>query len=122
MSTKELEAWLRRKRKLIRRWAARPVFTLPWELKPGQYLPPPAPPWTGREIAALREREGLTQNELAAFLNVTVKAVQAWEQDLRTPEGPVDRVLQILDEVGKIFFHGMCKQGGRSKDEGQGTK
>ncbi len=112
MSAGDLERWLRRKRKLIRRWAERPVFTLPWELRPGQYLPAPAAAWTGREIAALREREGLTQNELAAFLNVSIKAVQAWEQDLRTPEGPVDRILQILDEVGKIFFHGLCDASG----------
>ncbi len=112
MSARDLECWLRKKKKLIRRWAVRPIFTLPWELKPGQYLPAPPPAWTGREIAALRQREGLTQNELAAFLNVSIKAVQAWEQDLRTPEGPVDRIFQILDEVGKIFFHGLCDSKG----------
>lgn len=108
MSARDLARWLHKKKKLIRRWAVRPIFTLPWELKPGQYLPARPPAWTGREIAALRQREGLTQNELAAFLNVSIKAVQAWEQDLRTPDGPVDRIFQILDEVGKIFFHGLC--------------
>jgi len=34
------------------------------------------------------------------------------DQDLRSPEGPVDRIIQILDEIGRSFFHGLCDSKG----------
>lgn len=40
----------------------------------------------GKQIAALRKEQGLTQKELAEMLHVTDKAVSKWERGLNFPE------------------------------------
>ncbi len=40
----------------------------------------------GKTIARLRKKNGLTQNELGARLNVTYQAVSKWENDLSQPD------------------------------------
>ncbi len=109
MTLEKFKAWEQRTKKKLRRWIFKPVVTLPWEVKPGCYFPDPAPEMDGSQIAALREQEQMSQRELAHFLNVSIKTVQAWEQGLRRPEGPVHRLLQVLDETGKIFFFQLCR-------------
>jgi putative transcriptional regulator len=44
---------------------------------------------------AIRERLGLTQDQFAAALCISVKTLRNWEQGRRDPSGPAMRLLQI---------------------------
>ena len=54
-------------------------------------------------IQTVRENLGLTQTELSNILNIPVKSIRNWEQNLRVPsdymvELIVDRVLRYKNE------------------------
>lgn len=60
-------------------------------------LPPPPPKWTPNMIVALRKKSlGVSQTVFASFLNVSGATVRSWEQGLKTPSGPAQRLLQVL--------------------------
>jgi putative transcriptional regulator len=60
-------------------------------------LPEAPPKISGEQIANLRqEKLRLSQNIFASVLNVSLKTVQAWEQDRNTPCGPALRLLWLL--------------------------
>lgn len=46
----------------------------------------------------VRRELGLTQQQLADRIGVTVKAVQHWEQGVRQPSGQSERALERLIE------------------------
>ena len=50
---------------------------------------------TGQDVAALRAFVGLTQNEFAAALGISVHTLRGWEQGRRRPEGPGVALLRI---------------------------
>ncbi|MDR3045341.1 MAG: helix-turn-helix domain-containing protein [Desulfovibrio sp.] len=52
---------------------------------------------TGPDVKAVREQTGLSQQEFAALLRVSVKTLQNWEQSRRTPTGPAAALLRIFD-------------------------
>ena len=54
---------------------------------------------TGTELKAIRDRLGLTQAELAAWLYYTVRAVQSWEQGWRGITPRVERMIRKLEEA-----------------------
>lgn len=47
------------------------------------------------DVTALRRFVGLTQPEFAAALGISVRTLQNWEQDRRTPDGPGLALLRI---------------------------
>jgi len=47
------------------------------------------------DVQAVRENTGLTQNEFAQLLRVSVRTVQNWEQHRRTPSGPAAALLTL---------------------------
>jgi putative transcriptional regulator len=51
-----------------------------------------APP----DVQMVRERIGLTQNEFAKLMRVSVKTLQNWEQHRRNPTGPAAALLKIV--------------------------
>ena len=52
----------------------------------------------GERIAQLRERERISQGELAAALNITRQAVSKWENDLSCPDTlNLIRLAEVLD-------------------------
>jgi len=53
--------------------------------------------YPARKIVSLRQRHRLSQSAFAVVLNVSVKAVQSWEQGKRHPNGASMRLLQILE-------------------------
>lgn len=57
-------------------------------IPPGKY--------TAAEIRELRMKCGMTQKVFAAYLGVTVKAVEAWENGRTHPSGPARRLMDIL--------------------------
>jgi putative transcriptional regulator len=52
------------------------------------------------EIAALRERERVSQAVLAAFMNVAVNTVSQWERGEREPTGAALKLLHVVKHNG----------------------
>jgi putative transcriptional regulator len=48
------------------------------------------------DIKELREKQALSQTELASLIGISVKTLQNWEQQRRVPRGPAVRLLQII--------------------------
>jgi putative transcriptional regulator len=67
--------------------------------------------FTAREpdVAAIREKYGLSQGKFAALLGISVRTLQNWEQGHRRPRGPARVLLHVaaqhpealLDVVGR---------------------
>ena len=55
------------------------------------------------DIAALRRFVGLSQNEFAAGLGISVHTLRNWEQGRRYPEGPALALLRIAARHPKII-------------------
>jgi len=51
-----------------------------------------APP----DVRLVREHIGLTQSEFAHLMQVSIKTLQNWEQQRRTPTGPAAALLKIV--------------------------
>src|SRR5579863_2839391 len=52
-------------------------------------------PMKGRDIQALRSREGVSQAILARHINVSAKLVSDWERDIKRPSGPSLKLLSL---------------------------
>lgn len=68
----------------------------------------PPPEMTPRMIRELRERLGLSQAVFAKMLNCSLGSVKAWEQDLREPDGPSRRLLEIADRHPEVLLANIC--------------
>jgi putative transcriptional regulator len=55
---------------------------------------------TGKEIQALRKREGVSQAVFARHLNVRPKLVSDWERGVRRPSGPSLKLLVLVRGKG----------------------
>jgi putative transcriptional regulator len=55
---------------------------------------------SGEDVAALREREGVSQAVLARYLNVAVKLVGEWERGEKRPSGPSLKLLALVKSKG----------------------
>jgi putative transcriptional regulator len=53
-----------------------------------------------QDIHALREREGVSQEVFARFLNVRKKLVGEWERGEKKPSGPSLKLLFLVKEKG----------------------
>ena len=49
----------------------------------------------GEDVVALRRFVGLTQQQFAASLGISVHTLRNWEQSRRSPEGPALALLRI---------------------------
>lgn len=54
------------------------------------------------EVAAVRLKTGLTQNEFAKLLGASVGTVRKWETGERAPSGAAETLLRLLDAKPKI--------------------
>ena len=68
-------------------------------------LPKPPQKLTSKEIVALREQLKQSQAVFARFLNVSVKAVQAWEAGTRNPSGAALKLLSIARKDPQILVN-----------------
>jgi putative transcriptional regulator len=48
------------------------------------------------DVKSIREQFGLSQAQLAAFLNVSKRTLENWEQKRRGPTGPAQTLLRIM--------------------------
>lgn len=55
-------------------------------------------------IAEIRSRTGLSQNEFARLLGVSVRTLQEWEQGRRVPSGPARTLLSIAYKNPKALI------------------
>ena len=55
---------------------------------------------SAKDIAALREREGVSQAVLARHLNEAVKLVGEWERGEKRPSGPSLKLLALVKAKG----------------------
>ena len=64
---------------------------------------------TSQDVKAVRERLGLSQNEFAGIMRVSIKTLQNWEQNRRNPTGPAAALLKIVmtepDLALKTLYH-----------------
>jgi DNA-binding transcriptional regulator YiaG len=60
--------------------------------------PPDPPKFDRHDLAELRRNLRMTQAGLAAFLNVSEKTVESWEQGNRNPNGAALRLLQVMQD------------------------
>ena len=67
-------------------------------------LPKPPQKLDSKDIVALREQLNQSQAVFARFLNVSVKAVQAWEAGTRNPSGAALKLLSIAKQKPEVVF------------------
>lgn len=62
------------------------------------HLPPPPKPLTPGQIRAIRQSFNVSQAAFARIINVSVNAVESWEQGVRRPR---EATLKLLAVAGK---------------------
>jgi putative transcriptional regulator len=58
---------------------------------------------TGEDVAALRRFVGLTQEQFASAMGISVHTLRNWEQGRRHPEGPAIALLRIAARHPRII-------------------
>ena len=72
----------------------------------------PLPQYRSLEIKKIRNDLKLSQAMFAALLGVSPKTVEAWESGKNIPEGPAQRMLDLLkNEPGMLENYIVMKQG-----------
>jgi putative transcriptional regulator len=61
---------------------------------------PKVAPMSPAEIAAVRERTGISQAVLAGYMNVAVNTVSQWERGERHPTGAALKLLHVVKQNG----------------------
>jgi len=49
------------------------------------------------DVKAIREQFGFSQSQMGAFLNVSKRTIENWEQRRRGPTGPAQTLLRIME-------------------------
>ena len=63
------------------------------------------------DVAAVRERFGLSQQEFAALLGISVRTLQNWEQGRRRPHGPARVLLRVAAEHPEAVWETIKRAG-----------
>lgn len=61
---------------------------------------PPIKKFTASQIKKLRLRNKASQAVFATFLNTSKSTIQQWEQELKSPNGPPLKLLNLVDQKG----------------------
>lgn len=56
------------------------------------------------DVKAVREQVGLSQNEFAQLMRVSIKTLQNWEQHRRNPTGPAAALLKIVSTAPDLVL------------------
>lgn len=57
----------------------------------------------GKDVAALRRFTGLTQQQFAEALSISVHTLRNWEQGRRKPEGPALALLRVAARHPRVL-------------------
>lgn len=72
----------------------------------------PVPQYCAETIKKIRETAGMTQKMFAAYLNVSVRTVEAWEAGRNHPSGAAARLLQMMEmDKGLVIKFPFIKTG-----------
>jgi len=52
---------------------------------------------TPPDVRAIRDSFGMSQSQMATFLDVSAKTLQNWEQGRRGPTGPAQTLLRVME-------------------------
>lgn len=55
------------------------------------------------EVSDIRSKHGLTQNQFASILGISIGTLRNWEQGRRKPEGPARILLRVFDKHPEAF-------------------
>lgn len=66
----------------------------------GSLCLPPKKPLLAKDIKRIRKANHVSQAALAAFLGIGKTTVQQWEQGVKKPSGPAQRLLDLIDRKG----------------------
>ena len=66
-------------------------------------IPPDPPRFDKKHLQTLRRRNRMSQSGFAKVLNVSVKAVESWEQGVRHPNGAALRLLQFMENPSLLL-------------------
>lgn len=74
--------------------------------------------YRANDIKRLRNKLNCSQNIFAAYLNVSLNTIQAWEQGFRRPNHAALRLLEIIDKGPKflISLTGLSHKNGSSQN------
>jgi putative transcriptional regulator len=56
------------------------------------------------DVAAIRKEYGLSQDQFASLLGISVRTLQNWEQGRRTPHGPAKVLLRVAARHPKAIL------------------
>lgn len=56
------------------------------------------------DVAKIRQKLDLTQDEFADFMGVKVKTLQNWEQKRREPQGPARSLLRVAEKAPEAIL------------------
>lgn len=59
---------------------------------------------TANDVTQIRHQLGLSQEDFATFMGVSVATLRNWEQGRREPHGPARSLLLIAKEVPSAFL------------------
>jgi DNA-binding transcriptional regulator YiaG len=67
-------------------------------------LPPPPKPLTPRQIRAIRQSFNVSQAAFARIINVSVNAVESWEQGVRRPREATLKLLSVAHKHPEVLL------------------
>jgi DNA-binding transcriptional regulator YiaG len=67
-------------------------------------LPPPPKPLSPSQIRAIRQSFNVSQAGFARIINVSVNAVESWEQGVRRPREATLKLLAVADNHPEVLL------------------
>ena len=73
------------------------------KIKAGKAKPSRSYQYEDHEIKEIRDKYGLTQDQFAEMIGISLGTLRNWEQGRRHPEGPARVLLRIIDKYPKAI-------------------
>ena len=64
--------------------------------------------WTAGDLTALRRFLGLTQQQLATRIGISIDTWQNWEQDRYQPDGPARALLRLIARHPRLALNDLA--------------
>lgn len=76
----------------------------------GEMKPDRAFDYTNLDVKSIRNKIGLSQDQFALMIGISVRTLQNWEQGHRKPKGPAKALLTIFNNDPKYAFKALHYQ------------